>query len=57
MAAANRNPFITQLRVIASAPKVAAIVGRAMFTEVPIKGVKKEAILATNNAMILRPSF
>jgi hypothetical protein len=57
MAAANKNPFITQLRVIASSKNVAALVGSAMFTEVPIKGVKKEAIMATNNPIILRPSF
>ena len=56
IAAASKNPLTTQLSRIASAPKLAPMAGKARFTDVPINGVKKEAILATTRATSLIPS-
>jgi hypothetical protein len=53
MAAAKRNPLVTQLRRMASAPKSSPIAGRAILTDDPMKGVKKEAMDATKSAAIL----
>jgi len=52
MAAASRYPLVIQFKSMASEPKKAPMVGRAMFTDVPMKGAKKEAMLATSRAMI-----
>lgn len=52
MAAAKRNPLVTQLRRMASAPKSSPIVGNAMLIDVPMNGVKKDAMDATKSAAI-----
>jgi len=53
MAAARRNPLVIQFKTIASAPKSNPMVGSAILTDVPINGVKKEAMVATKSAAIL----
>ena len=50
MAAASRNEVATQLSETASMPKCSPIVGRAMFTEEPMKGIKKAARVAMTSA-------
>ncbi len=52
MAAASRYPLVIQFKSMASEPKKAPMVGRAMFTDVPMKGAKKAAMEATSRAMI-----
>lgn len=44
--------MVIQFKRIASAPKSNPIVGRAILTDVPMNGVKKEAMLATKSAAI-----
>jgi hypothetical protein len=53
MAAANKNDVGTQLNRIALVANSDPIAGSAMLTAELIKGVKKLAKVATNNAAIL----
>jgi hypothetical protein len=53
MAAVNRYAVGIQLISMAFAANSLAIAGRAILIEEPMKGVKKEAIQATNKADIL----
>ena len=46
MAAASRNEVATQLSETASMPKCSPMVGMAIFTEDPMKGMKKAARVA-----------
>ena len=51
-AAVRRNEVATQLRFTASSENSDAIEGKAMFTEEPMNGVKKELNVATSNAAL-----
>ena len=53
MAAANKNDVGIQLNRMALVANSAPIAGRAILTAELIKGVKKLARVATNNAVIL----
>jgi hypothetical protein len=53
MAADNKKALVTQFNSTASAPKSNPMVGSAMLMEDPMKGVKKEAMVATRSAAIL----
>jgi hypothetical protein len=53
MAAASRYAVGTQLKRMASIAKSRPIDGRAMFTEVPAKGVKNEAAVVATRAVRL----
>ena len=50
MAAASRNEVATQLNETASMPNSSPMVGKAIFTEEPMKGIKKAARVAMARA-------